>query len=81
MIFKIHQEQPFTKIFYFQKQKLINGQVLKQLYLQDIPKVEFDKNPVLNRFDHQLKTSGLHTSHTLKPDFSWACINIDNIKK
>jgi len=47
----------------------------------NIPKIEFDKNPVLNRFDHQLKTSGLNTLNTMKPDFSWACINIDSIKK
>ena len=47
----------------------------------NIPKVEFDKNPVLIRFDHQLKTSGLNTINTLKPDFSWSCTNIDNIKK
>ena len=46
----------------------------------NILKVEFDKNPVLNRFDHQLKTSRLNTSNTLKPNFSWACSNIDNIK-
>ena len=45
------------------------------------PKVEFDKNPVLDRFNHQLKTSGLNTLNTMRPDFSWACTNIDNIKK
>ena len=47
----------------------------------NISKEEFDKNPVLNRFDHQLKTSGIKTEHTMKPDFSWAVTNIDNIKK
>ena len=47
----------------------------------NIPKIEFDKNPVLDRFDHQLKKSGLNTSNTMKPDFSWACTNIDSIKK
>ena len=47
----------------------------------NISKEEFDKNPVLNRFDHQLKTSGLNTSNVMKPDFSWSCTNIDNIKK
>jgi len=47
----------------------------------NMPKEEFDKNPVLYRFDHQLKTSGLNTLNTMKPDFSWACINIDNIKR
>ena len=47
----------------------------------DISKEEFDKDPVLNRFDHQLKTSGLKTKHTMKPNFSWAATNIDNIKQ
>ena len=42
-------------------------------------KKEFDKKPVLERFDHQLKISGLKTSHTLKPDFSWGCSNIDKL--
>jgi len=46
----------------------------------NISKEEFDKNPVLNRFDHQLKTSGLNTLNVMKPDFSWSCTNIDNIK-
>ena len=43
-------------------------------------KEEFDKNPVLNRFDHQLKTSGLITNHTMFPDFSWSCSDISKIK-
>ena len=47
----------------------------------NISKEEFDKNPVLNRFDHQLKTSGIKTEHTMKPDFSWATTNINNIKQ
>ena len=46
----------------------------------DIVKKKFDKNPVLDRLDHQLKTSGLQTSNTMMPNFSWACSNIDNIK-
>ena len=48
---------------------------------QNVSKEEFDKKPVLDRFDHQLKTSGLQTYHTMKPDFSWACSNIDKIKQ
>ena len=47
----------------------------------NISKDEFDKNPVLNRFDHQLKASGITTKHTMKPNFSWAVTNIDNIKQ
>ena len=43
-------------------------------------KEEFDKIPVLDRFEHQLKFSEVLTNHTMKPDFSWACSNIDQIK-
>ena len=43
-------------------------------------KDEFDKLSVLDRFDHQLKTSNLTTKHTLSPDFSWACSDISKIK-
>ena len=43
-------------------------------------KEEFDKDPVLNRFDHQLRASGLITNHTMAPDFSWSCSDISKIK-
>ena len=46
----------------------------------DINKNEFDKISVLERFDHQLKDSGLNTLNTLKPDFSWASSDISEIK-
>lgn len=46
----------------------------------DKTKEVFDENPVLDRFDHQLKTSGLTTKYTMFPDFSWACSDINNIK-
>ena len=48
---------------------------------KDIVKEEFDKNPVLDRFAHQLKTSNLTINHTMNPNFSWACSEIDEIKK
>ncbi len=47
---------------------------------KDKSKEEFDKNPVLDRFTHQLKISGLKTQHTLRPDFSWSCENISKLK-
>ncbi len=46
----------------------------------DKNKDEFDKRSVLERFDHQLKTSNLNTSNTLKPDFSWAATDISEIR-
>ena len=46
----------------------------------DRNKEEFDKISVLERFDYQLQKSGLNTSYTLKPDFSWASTDISEIK-
>ena len=46
----------------------------------NINKDEFDKTSVLERFNHQLKESGLNTSNTLKPDFNWASTDTSEIK-
>ena len=46
----------------------------------DKNKEEFDKKSVLERFSYQLKESGLKTLNTLKPDFSWASSDINEIK-
>ena len=43
-------------------------------------KDEFDKNSVIERFEHQLKTSGLNTLNTSSPDFRWASSDISAIK-
>ena len=46
----------------------------------DQDKNKFDKISVLERFDHQLKISGLNIINTTKPDFTWAATNISEIK-
>jgi len=43
-------------------------------------KEDFDKDSVLSRFDHQLKSSGINTIHTLNPNFSWSQSEISQIK-
>ena len=43
-------------------------------------KQDFDKDSVLSRFDYQLKSSGIITNHTLRPDFSWSLSDISQIK-
>ncbi|MDA9199639.1 glycosyltransferase family 9 protein [Candidatus Pelagibacter sp.] len=43
-------------------------------------KEDFDKDSVLSRFDHQLKSSRINTNHTLRPDFSWSPSDISQIK-
>lgn len=47
---------------------------------KDKKKDEFDEKSVLERFDHQLKNSGLITSNTIRPDFNWASSDISEIK-
>tara|TARA_Y100000590_G_scaffold234104_1_gene263667 strand:+ start:778 stop:1716 length:939 start_codon:yes stop_codon:yes gene_type:complete len=42
-------------------------------------KKDFDHESVLSRFKTQLDDSNIKTQYTLKPDFSWACVNVDKI--
>ena len=39
----------------------------------------FNQHPVLERFKFQLDNSNVETKYSLKPDFSWACLNVDQI--
>ena len=43
-------------------------------------KKDFDKNSVLERFNHQLKISGIDTKNTMSPDFTWSSSDISQIK-
>ena len=70
----------FYKNVLFPKAKIDKWSSSETALPKDIEKEEFDKNSVLDRFNHQLKNSGLNVVNTMKPDFSWACINIDHIK-
>src|SRR6056300_148412 len=47
---------------------------------KETTKKDFDSDAVLSRFNHQLKSSGIKTNHTLKPDFSWSIADITQIK-
>jgi len=71
----------FYKNILFPKAKLSTWSSSETTLPSKITKIEFDKNPVLHRFEHQLKTSNIKTTHTIKPDFSWACTDISFIKK
>jgi len=70
----------FYKNVLFPKAKIDKWSSSGTALSKDIEKEEFNKNSVLDRFNHQLKNSGLNVVNTMKPDFSWACINIDHIK-
>ena len=43
-------------------------------------KKDFDKDSVLERFNYQLKSSGISTIHTKNPDFKWSSSDISQIK-
>ena len=84
----------FTKVFDLQNSSRTNfyknilfSKAVKEVWsssLTTLPsdknKDEFDKISVLERFDHQLKSSGLNTSNILKPDFNWAATDISEIR-
>jgi len=42
-------------------------------------KQDFDNESVLERFKIQLESSNINTEHSLMPNFSWACVNVDKI--
>ena len=71
----------FYKNILFPKAKFDTWSSSETTLPKNIAKDIFDKNPVLDRFDFQLKNSGLKTTNTLKPNFNWACSNIEEIKK
>ena len=70
----------FYKNILFPKANKDTWSSTKTTLLADVNKEKFDKDSVLNRFEHQLKESGLNTVNTLKPNFSWACSEINEIK-
>jgi ADP-heptose:LPS heptosyltransferase len=69
----------YKNILFPKANKLVWSSSITTLPL-DKNKDEFDKISVLERFDQQLKESGLNTSNTIKPDFSWASTDISEIK-
>ena len=70
----------FYKRILFPKSDLNTWSSSETTLPSESSKDEFDKKPVLVRFDYQLKTSGINTNHTMFPDFSWSCSDISKIK-
>ena len=56
-----------------------NWSSTKTTLRKGVKKSDFDQDPVLERLKFQLDNSNIKTNYTLKPDFSWACINVDQI--
>ena len=58
---------------------IVNWSSTETILKKNEKKENFDNDSVLERFKIQLNTSGVTTKHTLKPNFSWAAINVDKI--
>ena len=70
----------FYKTILFPKADLNTWSSSETTLPSDSSKDEFDKKSVLDRFNHQLKSSGINTNHTMSPNFSWSCSDITKIK-
>ena len=46
---------------------------------KEIKKGDNNEQPVLKRFKIQLESLNIKTENSLKPDFSWACVNVNQI--
>ena len=51
----------------------------KTILKKGTKKSDFDKESVLERFKIQLQHADIKTNHTTSPDFSWACVDINEI--
>ena len=93
-LMKIIKKYKFSKVYDLQNssrtsfyKRILFPKALKDIWSstettlpEGTTKEDFDKDSVLSRFDHQLKSSGINTSHTLSPDFSWSSSDISQIK-
>ena len=93
-LMKIIKKYKFSKVYDLQNssrtsfyKRILFPKALKDIWSstettlpEGTTKEDFDKDSVLSRFDHQLKSSGINTSHTLNPDFSWSSSDISQIK-
>ena len=70
----------FYKTILFPKSNLNKWSSSETTLPKETTKEEFDRKSVLERFDHQLKTSGLSTKNTSLPNFDWSCSEIEQIK-
>ena len=68
----------FYRRFLFKK---FNWSSTETILKKGEKKSDYNHEPVLRRFYFQLRNSGIKTEYSLKPDFTWACENVDDIAK
>ncbi len=94
LLMKEIKKHSFSKVFDLQNssrtsfyKKILFPKVGKEIWSstettlpEGTTKQDFDKDSVLARFDYQLKSSGVNTLYTTKPDFSWSLTDISQTK-
>ena len=73
------QNSPRTTFYKRYLFNISNWSSTKTTLEKGTKKSDFDQHPVLERFKFQLDNSNVETKYSLKPDFSWACLNVDQI--
>ena len=77
----VYDLQNSSRTFFYRRYlfNISNWSSTKTTLKKGTKKSDFDQEPVLERFKFQLDNSNIKTNYTLKPDFSWACVNVDQI--
>ena len=80
-LFIVYDLQNSSRTFFYQKFlfNISKWSSTNTALKKGIKKSDFDNDPVLERFKFQLESSNVKSNFTLKPDFSWSCINVDQI--
>lgn len=73
--------QNSSRTFFYKRYlfNIPNWSSSKTTLKKGLRKSDFDENAVLDRFKYQLEESNVKTKYTLKPDFSWACADVNQI--
>jgi len=73
--------QNSSRTFFYKKYlfKIPNWSSSRTVLKKGVKKSDFDENAVLDRFKYQLEESSVQTKYSLKPDFSWACADVNQI--
>ncbi len=79
--FCIYDLQNSSRTSFYRKYLLniLNWSSAETILKKGEKKKDFDNESVLERFMIQLENSNVKTKHALKPDFSWARVNVDKI--
>jgi len=77
----VYDLQNSSRTSFYKKNLLnvLNWSSTETILKKSEKKKDFDNESVLERFRIQLNNSNVKTNYTLKPDFSWAKVNVDKI--